>query len=81
MNQQQRYHYQDEQDPFEVFNMFFGNAGHFEFHNGNIYRRQQHQQRRQQPAQQGYTLLLYQLIPFILFIVLYIAPILFKTVS
>lgn len=77
MHQQQRYYYeQDERDPFEMFNSFF--QGGFEFENGNIYRRQQ---QRGAARPRGLVSIIYQLIPIILFLIIYIVPIIFKSVS
>ncbi len=79
MHQQQAYFNQNEQDPFDLFNMFFAGNGNFEFHQGgNVFRRRQRQANHQ--PQQGYTLLLYQLLPFLLFIMMYILPVIFKSV-
>jgi hypothetical protein len=82
MHQQQQRYYQDDQDPFDLFNIFFnGQGGQFEFHNGNVFRRRQQRANQNVQPPQGYKLLIYQLIPFILFVLMYILPFIFKTVS
>ena len=87
---ERRHHqqYYDEQDPFELFNMFFGNTTQYEYRNGNLYRRNvnnnnvYNQRRRNDNNVQnnGVRVVLYQLFPLILFMLIYILPILFKTV-
>ena len=83
---ERRHHqqYYEEQDPFELFNMFFGNTGQFEYRNGNLYRRNVQNNRRRPEANvqnNGFRVILYQLFPLILFMIIYIAPILLKNVS
>ena len=76
-DRQQRY-YQQEPDPFDLFEMFFNGGGtQFQFNNGNIYRRQR--QRGQREEVQGYKVLIYQLLPFILFMLIYILPVIFQS--
>ena len=89
MHQQQannNYYYQDEPDPFDLFEMFFnGGGGQFEFRNGNLYRRQRnhqqnhHNRRRDVNQPQGIKMVIYQLLPFILFMLIYILPIIFQS--
>jgi len=78
MHEQQQRYYQNEPDPFDLFEMFFNGQGTFQFNDGRVYRRQRRQENaNNQP--QGYRLLIYQLFPFLIFILLYIIPIIFQS--
>ena len=89
VNQQQRMYQQqrfDEQDPFELFRMFFGGGmdGHFEF-DGRVFRAHNMNRRRQQPEPREppnrFSLLFSQLLPLILIFVMYVLPYLLQSVS
>lgn len=85
--QQQQYYEYDDQDPFEVFRMFFGGMdGHFEFRDGRLFRQQQARRRQQQQQQQRepvnrLNLIFSQLLPLILVFLIYVVPYLFQSVS
>lgn len=88
INQQQRQYQRyefDEQDPFELFRMFFGGGmdGHFEF-DGRVFRaqnqRRRHQEQGERPPVNRFQLILSQFLPLILVFVLYVFPYLFQSV-
>eukprot|EP00340_Litonotus_pictus_P007119 CAMPEP_0170523248 /NCGR_PEP_ID=MMETSP0209-20121228/8695_1 /TAXON_ID=665100 ORGANISM="Litonotus pictus, Strain P1" /NCGR_SAMPLE_ID=MMETSP0209 /ASSEMBLY_ACC=CAM_ASM_000301 /LENGTH=294 /DNA_ID=CAMNT_0010811255 /DNA_START=28 /DNA_END=912 /DNA_ORIENTATION=+ len=83
--QQQYYTFQDDQDPFEMFRMFFGGMdGQFEFQNGRVFRREMGRRQQQRPQRERepvnrYSLLLSQLLPLILIFMLYVLPYLLQS--
>jgi tetratricopeptide (TPR) repeat protein len=89
---QQTHYYEEEVDPFDLFEMFFmgGNAG-FQ-RQQRMFRRRQQQQYEEQEAQQGQPnraanprmnryVMFVQLIPFFMIILFSVVPYLFQTVS
>lgn len=91
MHQQQQRHqrhfqFEGDQDPFEVFRMFFGGMdGGFEFQDGRIFRNQNVRRRQREPERREppnrFSVIISQLLPLILIFIMYVLPYLMQSVS